>query len=298
MGAVTVNRYSKPQGSGTNQTPSRYFDITPTNNSSLNVTLQTKYLEIEKSTTNIQPVKLWKSTDGGSNYTEPTGTFTFDSTNNIVTLAGINSFSRWVPGGLTAPVNPLPVELSKFSAVREQNVIVVDWITAMEKDNKEFIVEKSVDGYVFEAIGHVSGNGNTNNVTRYNHNIINAPETEVFLRLKQVDFDGKYSYSKIIAVKAFESESEGLTTQSSFSIFPNPVSENEVYLKYDNADKDVAVVQIYDASEKLYYTEEIEVEGNGVTKLFLVPSQTLSKGIYFVTIRTSTKTQTLKLVVE
>lgn len=298
LGSVTVNRYTKSQGSGTNQTPSRYFDITPTNNSGLNVTLQTKYLEVEKSTTNIQPIKLWKSTDGGSNYSLPTGTFTFDSTNNIVTLAGISSFSRWAPGGPTAPVNPLPVELSKFSASREQNVIVVDWITVMEKDNKEFIVEKSVDGYNFEAIGHVSGNGNTNNVTRYNHSIINAPESEVFLRLKQVDFDGKYSYSKIIAVKAFETEDEGMEAIPSFSIFPNPVSENEVYLKFDNADKDIAVVQIYDASEKLYYTEEIEVEGNGVTKLFLVPSQTLSKGIYFVTIRTSTKTETLKLIVE
>jgi methionine-rich copper-binding protein CopC len=169
----------------------------------------------------------------------------------------------------------------------------------MERNNKEFVIERSFDGENFEALGTVAGFGTTNNTSNYHYNVLNASEAGMFFRLKQIDFDGEIAYSKVIVVSSLaQAEENNALNDAEFSIFPNPVSSNEIFLEFNNSDKQTVVVKIHDASEKVHYTEEIDIEGTGVTKLFLVPSQTLSRGVYYVTIQTLTKIKALKLVVE
>jgi hypothetical protein len=296
LGLVSVIRSHTAFGSGTNQTPTRSYDVTPTNNTGLSTTLRLYFLAAELSATGEVPSKLYRSTDGGSTFSAPTGTPTTGS--NYVQLTGISSFSKWVPGGSTPPSSALPVVLSHFSASRELNIIPISWTTTMEIDNKEFVIERSFDGTNFEAIATIPGVGNTSSATNYSYNVLNAPEHSVFFRLKQVDFDGDVAYSKIIGVAAASEAISNYVDEPSFSVFPNPVTANEIYLAYNNVEKQTVVVQIYDASEKVHYTEEIDVEGDGITKLYLVPSQTLARGLYYLTIKTDSKIHTIKLVVE
>ena len=66
----------------------------------------------------------------------------------------------------------------------------IEWVVASQIDNEYFVVEHSIDGYVWEEIKNVLGEGTTHNLTTYNV-IHNNPEIGVnYYRLKQVDYDG------------------------------------------------------------------------------------------------------------
>ncbi|MBV6479794.1 MAG: hypothetical protein HGGPFJEG_02590 [Ignavibacteria bacterium] len=80
----------------------RYFDIEPTNNSNLNATLSFKYDESELDTLNESELGLYKSTNGGLNYSFIGGAS--DTANNQITLTGINDFSRWSASEYSFPM--------------------------------------------------------------------------------------------------------------------------------------------------------------------------------------------------
>jgi len=108
-----------------------------------------------------------------------------------------------------------PLNLLSFSGKAIQDKNVLQWQTANEINTKEFIVESSINGLQFTAIGIVKTNKRleTNNYT-YSDNLF-ADETS-FYRLKMVDVDGSFEYSKIVAIK------NAIT--SGFQILANPVS--------------------------------------------------------------------------
>lgn len=123
---------------------------------------------------------------------------------------------------------PLPVELAYFAGMWKDQNINLFWRTASEQNNKGFEVQKSKDGNTFEKIGFTKGNGTTVDVTNYNF-IDRSPSNGInYYRLKQIDFDGKFEYSKIIAV-AYE-KSMTINQQVSETIYFNEYVENaELY---------------------------------------------------------------------
>ncbi|MCC6723007.1 MAG: hypothetical protein IT258_00760, partial [Saprospiraceae bacterium] len=95
----------------------------------------------------------------------------------------------------------LPVELSKFQVVKEEDKALLNWETASEKDNDKFVVERSTDGLAFEAIGELEGNGTTTEAKHYAF-VDKYPLPGVnYYRLKQVDFNGNIEYSNINSVE-------------------------------------------------------------------------------------------------
>ena len=120
---------------------------------------------------------------------------------------------------------PLPIELAFFKAILiDDKKVKLQWATLSEKDNAYFIIEKSTNGIDWEELERVSGTGFSNELINYlgfDHEPKNGNN---YYRLKQVDFNGKYSYSSIevIFIKNLE--------ESNFTLFPNPVS-NFLYLK-------------------------------------------------------------------
>lgn len=98
------------------------------------------------------------------------------------------------------PIVVLPVELVRFTARSSGAVVQLQWLTASEMQNDYFAVERSSDGHVFESIGKVAGNGTTAQGATYSF-IDEQPLAHVsYYRLKQVDEDGSYSYSSVVAV--------------------------------------------------------------------------------------------------
>lgn len=94
----------------------------------------------------------------------------------------------------------LPVELISFTASPSGKQVVVDWVTATERNNKFFLVERSSDGQHFEPIGMVNGAGDSQMVTRYSYTDERPLEGVSYYRLQQTDTDGTTSYSDVVPV--------------------------------------------------------------------------------------------------
>ena len=152
-----------------------------------------------------------------------------------ITVNGISSFSPFTFGSLSGLVNPLPVELVSFTAKVDENVVELDWVTASEVNNDYFDIERSTDGLKFETIGQLPGMGTSNIKNSYKFYDESPVFGIVYYRLRQVDYDRKFEYSKIISIKV--SLSKGIELR----IYPNPF-EKETNISYTVPNK--AIVQI------------------------------------------------------
>ncbi len=135
---------------------------------------------------------------------------------------------RYLPGvfaftvKLASPESgPLPVKLISFSAVLKDKVSYLTWNTENELNNKYFDVERSEDGIHFKKIGLVNGQGTTSIAQFYQFNdSLNTTASVIYYRLKIVDLDGNYSYSKIVPLRM-----TGILNDH-ISIYPNPFVDN------------------------------------------------------------------------
>ena len=100
--------------------------------------------------------------------------------------------------------SPLPVELINFGAKALEEEVKLFWSTASETNNDYFTIERSSDGRNFEAIAEIFGNGTTTTFSNYSFTDKNPERGLNYYRLKQTDFDGKFTYSDIKTVE-FES---------------------------------------------------------------------------------------------
>ncbi len=157
--------------------------------------------------------------DGNWIFPSPT---TINNVANTVSINGINTFSDWTLGEPVA----LPVELSSFSASVIGSAVKLNWQTATEINNYGFDVERksNVKGQtsnVWEKIGFVNGNGNSNSPKYYSFSDASVVSGTYAYRLKQIDNDGQSEYSKVVEVSFIK--------QTDFSLeqnFPNPFNPN------------------------------------------------------------------------
>ena len=112
----------------------------------------------------------------------------------------------------------LPIKLSGFSAVRSKQVVSLNWNTEFEIDAKEFLIERA-EGTEFRSIGTIASNGNSSTKKSYSFNDKNENVGNTYYRLKNVDLNGKFTYSQIRTVKGY-----GLVDD--VTVFPNPARSN------------------------------------------------------------------------
>ncbi len=136
----------------------------------------------------------------------------FVSDNNDVTLTGSEVS---IPSGLTNL--PLPVELSSFIAKANGSSVELKWKTMTEINNLGFDIERKSDNSEWKKIGFAEGHGNSNSTKNYSYidkNLIGGPQFTY--RLKQIDNDGKFSYSDEVSVMVVPDKFE------LFHNYPNP----------------------------------------------------------------------------
>ncbi|MBE9465088.1 T9SS type A sorting domain-containing protein [Dyadobacter subterraneus] len=129
------------------------------------------------------------------------------------------SFDMTSTGGffLGTTSTPLPVTLTYFKGNPNGSTAVLDWETSAETNSAYFEVERSTDAIHFQTIAKQFAAGNSATTEHYNHQDNSLPSGIYYYRLKQVDLDDSYHYSRVISVK--------ISTESSVRIFPNPVSD-------------------------------------------------------------------------
>lgn len=185
---------------------------------------------------------------------------------------GVSSFS---PFKVKSPSPPLPVELLYFIAewCENNSKVKLEWVTATEINNDYFDIERSTDGINFCAIMKVSGAGNSNTIINYSKFDENPIFDKVsYYRLKQVDLDGSFFYSDLVALNI----SEGIEI---VNIWPNP-SIDKISILATVSENSELKLRVID--EKGVIVKERELEAlKGVT-IISVNTEYLSSGLYFV----------------
>lgn len=101
----------------------------------------------------------------------------------------------------------LPVEWGKVNAIPEGDDVKVEWNTVSESNNNYFEVEVSNNGREFSTIAKLPATGNSSNLVQYTYLHQSPASDKLYYRIKQVDKDGKYSYSQVVFVRMKSSNS-------------------------------------------------------------------------------------------
>ncbi len=137
----------------------------------------------------------------------------------VVGRSGYSGFGEFTLGG-DSTQNPMPVKWLSFEGTRKEEGVLLNWKTAQEINNAYFIIERKTDNKSdFEAISKEFPI-NTGSIKSYTYFDQNISKSETYIyRIKQVDLDGKFSYSKTLLIN-FEFDSEEII------VGPNPANDN------------------------------------------------------------------------
>jgi len=97
--------------------------------------------------------------------------------------------------------NPLPVTLTTFNAKPTASGAMLEWTTASEENNDYFAVEMSRDAASFSESAQVKGNGTTESLANYSYEFSNLAAGTYYFRLRQVDYDGQFSFSDVVSLE-------------------------------------------------------------------------------------------------
>lgn len=193
----------------------------------------------------------------------------WDTTNNWWTVTfSVTGFS----GFFVSTSNfILPLTLVEFTGKLQNNTAYLQWQTANEVNTKQFLVQHSDNGIVFNTIGSVKALSTGGNHSYYfNDAKISAGQN--FYRLQMTDNDGRSSYSNIISIKT-NNENPSLT------VYPNPATNNAALL-FNATAKSKYAIRITDVSGKVIKNIN-GVSEIGENKVFLNVSN-FNSGTYFV----------------
>lgn len=269
LGNTSITRYASvflQNGSSTGRIQ-RYYNIEPTNNSSLNASVRLYYFDAELNGVDETTALLWKSSNNGQSWItiQPDAR---NTTLNYLQKDGVDDFSLWTIG--SANLNsPLPVVFTSFNAECKQEGAHLVWSTAMEQNSDVFIIEKSKDGFSWNEVGTINAKGEAAN---YKFNDKEAGTA--YYRLKQVDADGTFMYSRII-------RSDCEIKKITVLLYPNPASEY-TELVFNSAKAFNTTIEVYSNSGQLVKQLQTAVQqGNNKVRINL-PG--LSNGTYMIRI--------------
>ncbi len=103
---------------------------------------------------------------------------------------------------------PLPIELISFYCERYKQYNLLEWVTATESYNKFFTLERSYDAVNFEQVVDINGANNSIKTIKYSFIDNEQYKGLLYYRLKQTDYNGNYSFSKIITLSETSLEKE------------------------------------------------------------------------------------------
>lgn len=182
---------------------------------------------------------------------------------------------------------PTPVELKSFSASVDGKNVNLAWQTATEVNNYGFEVERLTVNGKWEKLGFVAGKGNTNSAQNYKF-ADNNVSGKVSYRLKQIDIDGKFEYSEVVAVEVIANE---------FALeqnFPNPFNPSTV-INYSLAKEAFVKLAVYNAIGQEVVTLVNGVQSVGAHKVTFNASS-FNSGVYFYRIETADFTAMRKML--
>ncbi|MBK9256230.1 MAG: T9SS type A sorting domain-containing protein [Saprospiraceae bacterium] len=188
---------------------------------------------------------------------------------------------------------PLPITLLYFYGKRneelQQNELT--WITSREFNNDYFVIERSSDALSFSEIREMKGAGSTNRINTYQ--FIDKESTTAgnyYYRIKQIDFDGKYSFTDMILIEV------KLSKDFIFKLFPNP-SVSFVHLLSENDWIENTQLEILNSQGLKVYDKNMDLVIANKNLLSDFDIKDLPTGLYFIKITSKNHSQMLRWMV-
>jgi hypothetical protein len=221
-----------------------------------------------------------------------------DSTNQSVAnpTSGYSSNFILKPGQIKLTINSgikpsgttLPVKMGDFNGRFADGYTRLSWYTVTELNSSHFEIERSNDAVNFDYIGRVESKYSSSSRSDYAYiDLLTKPGINYY-RLKIVDIDGRYEYSKVVALNT---ESKGI---SLLMIYPNPFG-NKVQVKIESDKKEKIKLQVVNAAGAIVrsQTEKVSIGGNTIVLNNVV---NLPGGMYYLHVITSEKTFSTKIM--
>lgn len=209
-----------------------------------------------------------------------------DASNNVLASGASFGASESTAFCLSTNAIALPIELSYFNAEANEDIVELEWITAMEDHNNYFEVERSADGHNWEVIDIVKSQSNSNSDQFYATADLNPLNGVSYYRLKQTDYDESYSYSDIQSVEFRSPEN------TTFKVFPVPAS---TFLNVtSNHNIEAGNIRI---SNSVGAVIMVPASHSADSSIRFDISQ-LQAGMYFLTIKENNTIQTKKFYVQ
>lgn len=196
----------------------------------------------------------------GSSWVKQTAGTTSYTSNSLTYTGYTGTFS---PFGI-ADINAiLPVTWLSFNVQQQNDQALLSWTTATELNNKDFVVEHSVNGKDWESVGVVKGA--VNSIIQKNYSYLHSQPAEGmnYYRIRQVDLDGRSSFS---AVKTIQFE-----IKPALIVYPNPVAGGVLHVRVAKP----GVLKLYSNNGQLILNKQLAAAGKYSFHL-----NNLAKGIY------------------
>lgn len=189
-------------------------------------------------------------------------------------------------GLVFTPSATLPVLLVQFLATKNADATIkLSWATAQEINSSSFDVERSADQGSWEKIGSVKAKGYSSIAANYSYTDQFPFAGNNYYRLKMIDLDGKFNYSKVVAVFA-DKDSRPLV------IYSNPFSD-QIRVKVNVSRGQNLTLTVSDIIGKTYLKQSYSAQA-GDNLINLAPAGAAS-GMYVLHIQGNTYDQTVKL---
>lgn len=254
--------------------------------SDVTITFQWNAADEDASFVRTNPVYIGRW--NGSVWIEGSNLTTSGSNPYTVTQSGFTSFS---PFGV-ANQNVLPVELASFISITEKNNVILKWKTVSELNNSGFDIErKKAENNSWSKVAFVSGIGNSNSEKEYSITDTKLNTGKYSYRLKQIDYNGNYTYYDL------KNEVEvGVPSRFNLSQnYPNPFNPSSK-IDVEFAQDVKADLVVYDLTGKEVLSAFKNKSFNAGYYTFSLNGTSLSTGVYFYRLSSDKFTDIKKMV--
>ena len=238
---------------------------------------------------------ILKTTDSGANWESETPPTTS-------TLLGLNfspeniGWAVGTDGVVITTLNPVPVELTSFTAEALKNNIRLNWQTATETNNKGFEIERSQKSNIknqkeWEKIGFVRGHGTTTEENNYTYTDKNLEAGNYLYRLVQIDFDGTPNESEAVNVEISSQPLQYVLMQN----YPNPFNPVTT-ISYSIPQDGNVQIKVFNSIGEEVSSLVNGFKNSGSYKVNFDASD-LPSGIYYYRIKAGSFTSVRKMIV-
>ncbi len=178
---------------------------------------------------------------------------------------------------MSSPCGPLPIEVSSFTGVCNQDKFILNWTTLSSSNSDYYRVERSIDGLNFEYLGEVEGLENSNTAFDFSFEGIQDDRDIGYYRLSHFDIDGELSFQKVITIDCERAGDQSVVYFSNELLVVETLEEAQII--------------VYDAKGSLVLNEHVNSGSH-----HLGTSENFETGMYLVKIIRKSEIENVRIL--